>query len=125
MGDEPLGRWLRSGGDPEEGGADRLGGAFFVEDIDLGDREAGVGQEIGDRAGEVAPAEEALLHRLEAELPAPEPTAWLAGARVSFVTFHVSRPSQKVVSRAHYDRGGGAVEHVAYVTERCDLRSEA
>ena len=49
----------------------------------------------------------------------------LTGASVSFVTFHVSRPSQKVVSRAHYDRGGGAVEHVAYVTERCDLRSEA
>ena len=91
------------GGRPERGGADRLGGALLVEDVELGDREPRAGDEIGDRAGEVASAEQALLDRLEAVLPAPDR---LVGGES--VLEEVERPA-RLEHPADLAQGGGDV----------------
>src|SRR4051812_7147238 len=51
-----------SGCDAEGVRTHRLRRSRFVEDVDLRDRETAVGEEVGDRSGEVAAAEDALLH---------------------------------------------------------------
>lgn len=56
---------------PRESAPTGLGGALLVEDIELGDGEARVSEQVDDRAGEVTAAEEALVHRLQTMLPAP------------------------------------------------------
>ena len=60
---------LGSYGDAEGICGQELRGALLVEHVDLGDLEAGIGQQVGDRSGEVTPTEEALLHRFEPVLP--------------------------------------------------------
>ena len=57
-------------GDAEGVGAEDLRRALLVEDVELGDGEAGAGQQVDDRAREVAAAEQPLLDGLEAVLPA-------------------------------------------------------
>ena len=46
------------------------GAGFEIEHVDVGDREARARDELRDPAGQVATAEQALLHRFEAMLPA-------------------------------------------------------
>ena len=62
---------LRGQGGAEGECSSELGSAFLVEGVDFGEGEAGGGQQVDDRAGEVTPAEEPLLYRLKAALPAP------------------------------------------------------
>src|SRR3954470_21140855 len=64
---------LRRYGGAEGVGAHDLWRALFVEHVKLGDREAGGCQEVDDRPGEVAAAEQPFLHRLETMLPATYP----------------------------------------------------
>ena len=51
-------------------GAHRLRSALFVEHVEFCDGEARGPQQVDDWPGEVAAAEEPLLHRVEAVLPA-------------------------------------------------------
>jgi len=62
----------RQGG-AEGVGASDLWGALLVEDVEFGDGEACGCQQVDDRPGQVASAEDSLLHRLEASLPAADP----------------------------------------------------
>src|SRR4051812_22672106 len=62
-------RQLGRVGDAEGVGAEDLRRAVLVEDVDLGDHEASLGQPLDDGTGEVAAAEQALLDRLKAVLP--------------------------------------------------------
>src|SRR6266542_6255899 len=63
---------LRSGrhGNAERVGAAELRSALLVERVEFGDLEARRRQQVDDRAGEVAPAEHALLEWLQPSLPA-------------------------------------------------------
>ena len=67
-----LGNRTESGRDgcPERVGSKELGRAVLVEDIELGDLEPGVAQQVRDLARQVTASEGPLLDRLEAPLPA-------------------------------------------------------
>src|SRR5262245_54828549 len=60
-------------GGAERVGSSELGRAVLVEDVELGDLEAGATNQARDLAGQVAASEDPLLHRLEAMLPPPDP----------------------------------------------------
>src|SRR5712691_3937821 len=59
-----------SQGDAKSGGACKPRCAVLVENVDFLDREARAGDELDYRTGEVASAEQPLLDRIEASLPA-------------------------------------------------------
>lgn len=61
---------LRRDGDVKGIGAKRLRSTVLVEHIDLGDREAGSGQQVGDRTCQMTSTEDTLLDRFEPVLPA-------------------------------------------------------
>ena len=64
-----LGRY----GGAEGASARELRCALLVEEVDFIDAEARGGHQIHDRTGEVTPAKQALLNRIQASLPDPNP----------------------------------------------------